>query len=82
MSLQETLDAMRASSESERPPEVVATMHRATEDLLQSGIMDGVLKKGDRAPSFTLSDHNGNTVNSADLLNKGPLVVSFYRGSW
>ncbi len=82
MSLQETLDAMRASADAERPPEIVATMHRATEELLQSGIMDGVLKKGDQAPPFSLADQNGNTVNSADLLKQGPLVVSFYRGSW
>ncbi len=82
MSLQDTLDAMRASFESKLPPEVVNTMHHATEELLQSGIMNRVPKVGDRSPRFVLPDHNGDMVGSADLLSKGPLVVGFYRGAW
>ncbi|MDJ0782134.1 MAG: hypothetical protein QNJ22_09180 [Desulfosarcinaceae bacterium] len=82
MPLQTTLDAMRASFESKLPPDAVATMHHATEALLQSGIMDRVLKVGDTAPHFSLPDHNGDLVGSAALLNEGPLVVGFYRGVW
>ena len=82
MPLQATLDAMRASFEAKLPPESVDTMHRATEALLQSGIMDHVLKVGDQAPLFTLPDHNGDMVDSEALLRKGPLVVGFYRGAW
>jgi peroxiredoxin len=29
-----------------------------------------------------LTDQNGNEVSSADLLAKGPLIISFYRGVW
>jgi hypothetical protein len=82
MPLQDTLDAMRASYESKLPPEIVNTMHDANEELLQSGIMDRVLKVGDPAPQFSLPDHNGDMVDSEDWLNKGPLVVGFYRGVW
>ena len=82
MPLQDTLDAMRASYESKLPPEIVDTMHHATEDLLQSGVMDRVLKVGDQAPQFSLPNHNGDMVDSEDWLNKGPLVVGFYRGVW
>ena len=82
MPLQDTLDAMRKSSESKRTPEILSIMHNATEELMQSGIMDLVLKTGDRAPQFSLPDHNGDMVGSADLLSQGPLVVGFYRGVW
>jgi len=82
MPLQDTLDAMRASYESKLPPEIVDTMHHATEELLQSGVMDRVLKVGDQAPQFSLPNHNGDMVDSEDWLNKGPLVVGFYRGVW
>ena len=82
MSLQDTLDAMRDQFESKLPPEIVDTMHQATEELVQSGIMDRVLKAGDQAPQFSLPDPNGDMVDSADLLNQGPLVVGFYRGIW
>ncbi len=82
MSLQATLDTMRSSFESKLPPEIVNTMHDAAEALVQSGIMDRVLKVGDRIPQFSLPDHSGHMVGSADLLSKGPLVVGFYRGTW
>ena len=82
MPLQDTLDAMRTSFESKLPPDILTTMHQATNELVQSGILDGVLKKGDRAPQFSLPDHNGDRVDASALLNQGPLVVSFYRGVW
>jgi len=40
------------------------------------------LNVGAKMPSFTLSDANGKSVNSDDLLKKGNLVVVFYRGAW
>lgn len=82
MPLQDTLDAMREKFESNLPPETLAVMHGATDDLMTSGIMDGVLKPGDAAPRFELPDLNGEMVDSAALLARGPLVVSFYRGVW
>jgi len=82
MPLQDTPDAMRASFESKLPPDILNTMHRATDKLAQSGIMNGVLKKGDPAPQFSLPDHNGDRFDSSDLLSQEPLVVSFYRGVW
>ena len=41
-----------------------------------------ILKAGDRAPSFTLTDPEGQPVSSDTLLERGPLVISFYRGVW
>ena len=57
-------------------------MHSATNDLLASGVLDSVLKAGDRAPDFALADQNGGIVRTSDLLSDGPLVISFYRGVW
>ena len=82
MSLQTKLDSMREQAKSRIPPDAWAIMHRATEDLRTSGIMDSVLKVGDRAPDFTLNDQRGDTISSSALRAKGPLVVSFYRGVW
>ena len=82
MSLQSKLDNMREQFESTAPPEALEIMHRATNDLLTSGIMDSALKAGDRAPDFSLADQNGGMVRASDLLSDGPLVISFYRGVW
>ena len=82
MSLQAKLDNMREQFESKLPAETLAIMHGATDDLLASGIMDGVLKAGARAPDFSIADQDGNQVRASALLSDGPLVVSFYRGVW
>jgi thioredoxin-dependent peroxiredoxin len=37
-----------------------------------------MLKVGDRAPSFSLKDHEGRELRSDALLAKGPVVVYFY----
>jgi peroxiredoxin len=83
MSLQDKLDALKAEFETRMaPPDVVAVMHRVTDELVASGQAERALKAGDRAPTFTLPDPEGKPVASQDLLAKGPLVVTFYRGAW
>ncbi|MGQ9365039.1 peroxiredoxin-like family protein [Azospirillum sp. ST 5-10] len=87
MSLQDKLDAFKADFEAGKPPysvprSVIETMRRATAELVASGAAARALKAGDKAPEFTLKDPDGNAVSSAELLAKGPLVVSFYRGVW
>ncbi len=87
MSLQAQLDAFKADFEAGKPPyqvppEVIAIMHRATAELVASGAAQRALKAGDRAPAFTLPDADGTLVSSAQWLERGPLVVSFYRGVW
>ncbi len=87
MTLQAKLDAFKADFEAGKPPynvpsSVIETMHRATNELIASGAATRALKAGDKAPAFTLKDPEGHDVSSAELLARGPLVVSFYRGVW
>ncbi|POR50797.1 peroxiredoxin-like family protein [Bosea psychrotolerans] len=87
MSLQAELDAFKADFEAGKAPysvprSVIETMHRATTELIASGAVQGTLKAGDKAPVFTLNDSDGKAVSSAELLARGPLVLSFYRGVW
>ncbi len=82
MSLQEKLAAHKAAFIAKVPPESLALMRRATEELRNSGILDNVLKVGDRAPSFTLPNTAGERVSSDELLRHGPLIITFYRGVW
>lgn len=82
MSLKTKLDERRTQFQSSAPEDAIRIMHRATEDLRNSGIMDRVLKEGDLAPQFSLPDQNGKDVSSDALIKKGPLVISIYRGVW
>ena len=82
MSLKEKLDAMKKDFESKIPADALNAMHQAIEDLLKTGIMERVLKVGDLAPKFFLSNERGEMVSSAEMLKKGPLIINFYRGVW
>jgi len=84
MSLQEKLNAFRADVESgvRIPTAVVEKLHRSTDELVASGQAERAKKIGDKAPPFALEDPDGRTVSLVDLLSKGPVVLSFYRGVW
>lgn len=87
MSLQDKLNAFKQNFESGGPPynapqSVHDTFHRATDELIASGQAERALKAGDRVTDFTLPDSDGNAVSSRELLAKGPLVITFYRGVW
>jgi thiol-disulfide isomerase/thioredoxin len=87
MSLQDKLDAFKADFKAGKPPynappEIHPIMERATSELIATGQAGRAIKAGDLAPTFRLKDQDGNEVSSASLLEKGPLVVTFYRGVW
>jgi len=82
MALEDTLRGIREASAKRIPADKAAIMHRATEELRASGIMDRVIKVGDRLPSFALPNAYGQEVLSGDLLVRGPLVLTFFRGAW
>jgi peroxiredoxin len=51
--------------------------------LRAQGLAATSLAVGDRAPEFSLPDHNGNMVSSTELLRRGRrLVLCFFRGRW
>lgn len=80
--LQQRLDAIRKGFEKQVPPETLELMHRATSDLAEAVAKKPGLGVGDALPSFALSDQDGKVVNSIDLLARGPLVVTLFRGHW
>ena len=82
MKLQDRLNRIREGFEKQVPPEALSIMHRATEDLRGSGIMDGALKEGQNATSFALENSQGIRVSLSELLERGPVVLTFFRGHW
>jgi len=64
------------------PAETLAVHARVIADLRSQGLAAKSLAVGARMPGFSLPDHNGTVVSSADLLGRGRLVVCFFRGRW
>ena len=81
-SLSRQLQEKAEASAKKAPPEIKKIMQKAIADLKSSSVIKSALKKGDRIPEFTLPDIKRGSVSSTELLSKGPLVISFYRGGW
>ncbi len=82
MTLKEKIDEYKQQSAGKAPPEAVAIMQRCTAELQESLAGRSIPAKGDTLPSFSLPDSHGNSVSSQQMLDNGPLVVTFFRGMW
>jgi hypothetical protein len=82
MSLREKLEATRTLSAARLPADKRDIMEGATNALRASGILQKVAAVGDVAPAFTAANYDGRTMSSGELLARGPMVISFFRGSW
>jgi len=80
--LAEQLDARKAKFVEMAAPERVAVAENAITEVADSGILDKAINLGDKAPDFTLPDALGNSVSLYDELAKGPVILTWYRGSW
>jgi hypothetical protein len=82
MSLADDLTKLREEAKKLIPADQYEIMTRATENLAKSGIIESAVKEGDLAPEFVLPNALGTDVSLSELLKKGPVVLSFYRGGW
>ncbi|MFC1834832.1 hypothetical protein ACFL2Q_08875 [Thermodesulfobacteriota bacterium] len=82
MSLTEQLAKQRDASRNRIPPDKLAVMDKAGQDLANSGLVDSSLTEGDTIPDFSLPNAVGKIVSISEILKQGPVVLSFYRGGW
>jgi len=82
MSLKEKLDQIRAGAAKQIPADSLAIMHAVTADQQAAGLADRALDVGSNLPAFELTNQSGGTVRSSELLARGPLVLTVYRGVW
>lgn len=76
------LAARQARSAKKAKPETTKIYSEALEAIVSSGILESAKNVGDMAPDFTLKNAVGKEVSLQEYLNKGPVVLVWYRGSW
>jgi peroxiredoxin len=64
------------------PQAVRDIIKKSTEDLARSFDPSSAIQVGQLLPDFSLSSATGDMVTKAQLLAKGPILISFYRGGW
>lgn len=82
MSLKAQIDAYNVQKDAKLPADVLALMNTTNEELIAQHIKDNALQIGQKVENFSLANHNGENIELADLLKKGPVIISFYRGGW
>lgn len=82
MKLQAQMDAFKKSFVEQVPEQALEIMERSGKKLQDSDILSQVAKFGDKAPGFSLINTLNNEIILSDLLISGPVVLSFFRGSW
>ena len=82
MILQEQLDSFRTEFARTAPPGRVELYETRLQELRASFVLEKSVGTGDEAPEFSLPDVRGNSVTLSGLLQRGPVVVTFYRGGW
>ena len=70
------------ASASKLTPEAKATAVGATQAVADSISGRSIPKVGDAFPEFTLPDSQGVEHRSTDLVAKGQVILTFFRGSW
>jgi peroxiredoxin len=81
VSLREQLRSFAENTRQERP-EFAAAVDRLIDRLRQYGVGESAPKPGEPMPGFVLPDENGNRVRLDDLLDEGPVAITFHRGHW
>jgi peroxiredoxin len=80
--LEEALQNMREHVARQLPPAMHARLSAAIDELVLSNPAAGSLRAGQVAPEFTLPDTAGRRFTLSEGLRTGPMIVTFYRGSW
>ena len=82
MSLKAQLEACRQEYEANAEAQVVDAARRSIVALVETGLVANAVKAGEMAPLFRLRCRRGGFINLSDLINRGPVVVSFFWGDW
>jgi peroxiredoxin len=82
MNLTKELADLKARHSSESSPEDAAAAAQTQEAIRQAGVAEKALRQGAKLPEFSLPDASGKVFRSSDMLTRGPVIISFYRGGW
>jgi peroxiredoxin len=77
-------EQLRAFAEAarQRRPDFAEAVDRLIERLRRYGVGDAAPQAGEPIPPFVLPDDMGHLVNLDQLLDHGPVAVTFHRGHW
>ncbi|KAL3471026.1 redoxin domain-containing protein [Aspergillus californicus] len=82
MSLNDQLATVLTRFKENAPEPIKSQILDANAQFQKDFDLSTTIQAGTKIPSFQLPNAVGEDVSSTDLLSKGPLLITFYRGSW
>ena len=82
MNLKQQSDQLTEELFAQFSSNLVEDINLGFQEIINSELDKNVLKKGDHAPNFSLSNATGQIVTLGEELKKGVVILSFYRGGW
>ncbi len=81
-SLKEILDEKKAAFNAVADEKIKSIYAEGIEDVANGGVLENAKNVGDTAPPFELTNAVGTSVSLQAYLEKGPVVLTWYRGGW
>lgn len=78
----EALEQTSAQLAPHIPEEIMGDFGAQMQALEASGIVKNAVQVGQKAPDFHLTNAAGKQVSLKKMLKDGPVILTFYRGSW
>lgn len=76
------LAQLRANNCENLPTPELAILTRTVARLRREGLQGKCLQVGETVPDFSFEAHSGDEVRLCQLLERGPVVLNFFRGFW
>ena len=80
--LRERTEQLREALKSQVPAELLQAFDDGAAELGSRDFAAQAVKVGEQAPGFALPGADGREITLGGLLEQGPVVLTFYRGSW
>lgn len=80
--LRDRIEAWSAEYAADFPSEIQQLFADKTEEILKSDVLGESVREGQRSPDFTLPTTKGLAVSLNEQVRSGPVILSFYRGTW
>lgn len=82
MSLKEKIQQFQDEMMKNTPQELLEKLQKSRESIISNNSGIKFLKENEQIPDFSLPNQTDTVTSLEDLIKKGPLVITFYRGGW
>lgn len=82
VNLAKKIDEINKNLATQLPVEIIEVFNQSIQDLKSSKIEEHSIKVGDKFPNFSLRNTNNQIIQLNELLKKGKVIITFFRGTW